>query len=76
MIKLVGDKSGWLAGSGYAGDVKDRNEELDELNRRAWIEVKQKKCQVVSMYSTTCTSIYGIEDLLRNDPEGRPRSSG
>lgn len=71
----MGDKSGWLAGSGCAGDVKDRNEELDELNRRAWIEVKEKKRQVVSMYNTTCTSVYGIEDLLRNDPEGRPRSS-
>ena len=66
-----------------AGDVKEKNEELDDFIITASIESKQKKFPIISMYSTTAGHkkysreiICGIEDLLRNDPEGRSRSSG
>lgn len=65
------------------GDVKKRNEDVGDLIITPWIESKQKNFPITSMHSTTAgynkysrEIICGIEDLLRNHPEGRSRSSG
>lgn len=76
LTKLLGDTK-------CTGDVKKRNEDVEDLIITAWIESKEKNFPIISTHSTTAgynkyskEKICGIEDLLRNHPEGRSRSSG